>query len=55
MKNYNVYLWCGSGYVLDLFNTVAECAEDAIERITAQLVNNNKKGFGNRFLRLYRL
>ena len=45
MKNYNVYLWCGCGYVLDLFNTVAECAEDAIERITAQLVNDNKKAF----------
>lgn len=45
MKNYNVYLWCGSGYILNKFNVSASCEEDALEQITAQLVNNNKKEF----------
>lgn len=45
MKKYKVYLWCGCGYVLDCFATVADCEEAALYNVVAELVNNNKSDY----------
>lgn len=42
MKEYKVYLWCGSGYLLDEFHTVASCEEEALCNVVAKIVNEKK-------------
>lgn len=40
-KKFNVYLWPGSGYCLDLFEEEAFCEEQALGKAVAEILANN--------------
>lgn len=40
--NYAVYLWPGAGYRLDKFEVNADSEEEALDKVTAELVNSNQ-------------
>lgn len=42
MKKYVIYLWCGAGYVLTPFETVANNEYEAIDNVVTEIVNNGK-------------
>lgn len=37
-KNWTIGLWPGSGYLLTQFHVAASCLEEALEKITAELI-----------------
>lgn len=45
MKKYNVYLWPGCGYGLEEFNIQALNEYEALDRLTACLINENKSAY----------
>ena len=45
MKNYIVYLWNGMGYALTPFECEATCAQQALEVVVAEIVNNDMTQF----------
>lgn len=38
-KNWTIGLWPGSGYLLTQFHAVASCLEEALDRITVELID----------------
>lgn len=43
--NWSVFLWPGSGYVLERFDVNADGEEDALDKVTAQIVNDDDRRF----------
>lgn len=40
-RNYQIGLWPGMGYGLNVFNVTGTCEADAIDNLVAKLVNEN--------------
>lgn len=45
MKKYVIYLWCGAGYVLTPFETMAANEYEALDNVVTELVNTGDNAF----------